>query len=555
MRLAIRSLPLRACAALVAATLLAAPVVACQAGTPGAAPKTSSTVGPAERAAFSAVKTDTVREVTTTLSSADMEGRGTATPGGEKAARYIADRFAKLGLKPLGDAGTYFQAVPFRTTQIAPETTVKAGDVALELGKEFVPAPPLPSDLSESTGALVFVGYGVVSPELGRDDIGTLDLKGKIAVVLQGMPKGVDAATWQRVASPQALFGGLLGRGIAGAVVCNVGATGRSFEQIAGYLSRRSVALATGAVGGFKLPPIVLVSDSGAEKLFAKSGTTYAQALEKAMTGERVSSDLAQSATLSVKVAQQTATGSNVAAILEGSDPALKDQAVLYSAHYDAFGKAADGGFYPGAADNALGVGEIVAIAEAFAKAPQRPRRSIIFLAVTGEEYGLLGAEYWVSHPTWPLEKISANVNYDGIGTEVYGPVKTIVAFGEEYSDLGPVARTVAEGVGMSVVPDPMPEERAFYRSDHYAFVKRGVPALMLLGAPAADKDALVKRIRAWIAADYHQTTDTIRPNWHWEGARDVAALGFVVGLRVANADAMAAWLDSSPFKRAAAAR
>jgi hypothetical protein len=546
----IRSFTSRAAVALLAATLLAAPALACQAAAPATAAKAAPALSAAERAAYTAVKTETIRDVTSALAAPDMEGRGTATPGGEKAAKYIADRFAKLGLKPLGDGGTYLQAVAFKTTQLAPDTTFKVGDVPLELGSEFVPAPPLPADVAEGTGGLVFVGYGVSSPELKRDDIGSLDLKGKVVVLLQGMPKGVDATAWQKAAAPQTLFAGLLGRGIAGAVICNIGASGRPYSQIAGYLRRRSVSLGGAAAMPFKLPPIVIVSDSGAEKVFAKSGVTYAQTLEKAMAGEAVSRDLGQTASLTTRVAQEAATGSNVVAVLEGSDPALKDQAVVFSAHYDAFGKAADGGYYPGAADNALGVGEIIAIAEAFAKSPNRPRRSLVFLAVTGEEYGLLGAEYWVGHPTWPIDKIAANINYDGIGTEVYGPVKSIVAFGEEYSDLSPMVHAVAGGVGMAVVPDPMPEERVFYRSDHYAFVKRGIPALMLLGAPAMEKDALIKKIREWIATDYHQTTDTVRPEWHWDGAREVAALGYVVALRVANADAMPAWLEASPFKR-----
>jgi hypothetical protein len=546
----IRLVTSRAAVALLAATLFAAPVLACQTAAPATAAKAAPALTVAERAAYSAVKTETIRDVTSTLAAPDMEGRGTATPGGEKAAKYIADRFAKLGLKPLGDGGTYLQAVAFKSTQLGPETAFKVGDVSLELGREFVPAPPLPADVAEGTGAMVFVGYGVASAELGRDDFGSLDVKGKIVVMVQGMPKGVDATAWQKAASPQALFASLLGRGIAGAVICNIGASGRPFSRIADYLSRRNISL--GDTGGppFKLPPIVLVSDAGAEKVFANSGATYAQLLEKAKAGEAVSRDLGQSATLSTRVIQQSATGSNVVAVLEGSDPVLKDQAVVFTAHYDAFGKAANGGYYPGAADNALGVGEIVAIAEAFAKSPNRPRRSLVFLAVTGEEYGLLGAEYWVSHPTWPIDKIAANINYDGIGTEVYGPVKYIVAFGEEYSDLSPTVHAVANGVGLTVMPDPMPEERAFYRSDHYAFVKRGVPALMLLGAPAMEKDALIKKIQSWIGTDYHQTTDTVRPEWHWDGAREVAALGYVVGLRVANADTIPMWLDSSPFKR-----
>jgi Zn-dependent M28 family amino/carboxypeptidase len=212
------------------------------------------------------------------------------------------------------------------------------------------------------------------------------------------------------------------------------------------------------------------------EKIFGGSGTTYAQIQEKAKTGEMVSRDLGKTVTLALRLKLTETTSDNVVGVLEGSDPKLKEEAVVYSAHYDAYG-IDSGRIYPGAADNALGTATIMTIAEAFTtafpKPSSRPRRSIIFLAVTGEEYGLLGAEHWVVHPTWPLEKLAANINFDGIGTEVYGPVKRIVGFGAEHSDLGPVFEDVSTAAGTIVTPDPLPEENAFVRSDHYAFVKK----------------------------------------------------------------------------------
>ncbi len=169
---------------------------------------------------------------------------------------------------------------------------------------------------------------------------------------------------------------------------------------------------------------------------------------------------------------------------------------------------------------------------------------------MTGEEYGLLGAEHWVQHPTWPIEKVAANINFDGIGTEVYGPVKRIVGFGAEHSDLGAVFEEVSVATGNIVTPDPLPEENAFVRSDHYAFVKRGVPALMLMGGPDGDPSIWVSRMKKWMTTDYHSTTDTVKPDWNWTGPQTLAKIGLIIGLRVANADAMPAWLQSSPFKR-----
>jgi Zn-dependent M28 family amino/carboxypeptidase len=283
--------------------------------------------------------------------------------------------------------------------------------------------------------------------------------------------------------------------------------------------------------------------------LFADCGTTFAEALTKAEATGFKPFSLRKSAKLSVKLKKAKGTSDNVIGLLEGSDPRLKAEALVYSAHYDAFGLAADNRIYHGAADNGLGVGEMLAVAEAFSQTDTRPRRSIIFLAVTGEEYGGYGSDYWVDNPTWKIKQVAANLNFDGMGTEVYGPVKTLVGYGAEHSTLGTLLNEVAAAQGLTVIPDPLPDEKSFYRSDHYYFVKKGIPGLMILGAPA-DVSAWTKRMKEWEKTDYHQPTDTIRPEWDWGGPRTLAALGAVMGLRLANSEQMPAWLPKSPFNR-----
>jgi hypothetical protein len=510
----------------------------------------SAVLTPAERRISTLVKTPTISTVTTTLASKEMQGRGTAQPGADKAARYIADAMAKLGLKPLGDAGTYLQSSKFKSEQILPDTSLKAGDATLKFKEDFVIAPPYPSEQKDVSADVVFVGYGLTSAELKRDDLAGIDVKNKLVVILGGRPKNVDEAAWNKLASPQIRFGGLITRGVAGIIITNFEVQNQSYSTVSKYLSRRQVASADAPAMPFKLPPIILTGESGAEKLFAGSGMSFAQAKEKAEGGEMVSRELSKQATLAVRIKREEGTSSNVVGMIEGADAALKDQAVVYSAHYDAYGMDTDGTIYPGAADNALGVGAVMAIAEAFTKSPARPRRSIIVLIVTGEEYGLLGAEHWVKHPTWPIEKIAADINYDGIGTEVWGPVKRVLGYGREHSDLGVMLEGVVAGMGNTVVPDPFPEEKVFYRSDHYAFVKKGVPALMLLGAPDGDLEPFKARAKKWLDTDYHMPTDTVRADWNWEGMRTMAVTGMILGLRVANQDAMPAWLPSSPFNQ-----
>lgn len=514
-----------------------------------AASKTRLSLLDSEREAAGRLREETIREVTTALASDDMEGRGTAQPGGMKASQYLANQFAKLGLKPLGDSGTYLQAIKFKSYQVQRDSYVKVGDETLTLGREFVFAPYYTVEQSEINGELVFAGYGSSSSQKNRHAFTELNVRGKIVVLLSGLPKNMGQHTReQNLALQQFFIRKYANLGAAGFILTNVGSEEQPYSEFADYLTRRRVTLFDAAKP--TSPPVIFASKQGTEKLFGESGLPFAQAVAKAESSEFLPQALNKSAKINVKMKIEDGTGSNVVAVLEGSDPVLKDQCVVYTAHYDAYGIAFDGHIYPGAADNALGVGELVSIAEALAKSPMRPRRSVIFLAVTGEEYGLLGSEHWASHATWPIEKVIADLNFDGIGTEVYGPVKRIVGYGADYSNLGATLKDVVAATGTVIAPDPFPEEKIFSRSDNFAFAKRGVPALMLLGAPEGDATLWVTRAKKWLTTDYHQPADVVRSDWNWDGARTLAVVGLIAGMRVANADAAPEWLPSSPFKR-----
>jgi Zn-dependent M28 family amino/carboxypeptidase len=192
----------------------------------------------------------------------------------------------------------------------------------------------------------------------------------------------------------------------------------------------------------------------------------------------------------------------------------------------------------------------MLSVAEAFSKMKKKPKRSMIFLAVTGEEYGLYGSKYWADNPTWDLSKIAGNLNLDGIGTEVYGPVKNMVGFGAEHSTLGAMLEDVAKSYGVKLMPDPQPEEKVFTRSDHYSFVKKGVPALMLMGAPEGTKEELIAKIKAWEKMNYHQPTDDVMKDWYWKGAKTVADMMGILGLRISNQEKAPEWLSSSEYSK-----
>ncbi len=522
-------------------------VVAWQA--PSLATVSTHTLSNIERELAASIKVETIRDAVTALSAAEMQGRGTAQPGGEKAAHYLAGRFEQLGLKPLGNKNTYLQAIKFREFYFLPETSLKIGEETIDLGPDFVLMPPSGNEKSVS-GQLVFVAYGLVASQIKRNDLAGVDVSGKIVVMMQGPPENINKESWKSIKAQSTIIRILVSKGAAAIIFIRHGREERPFSELADYLARRQIEPADDEELPSYVPPFLAVSDAAAEKLFAASGTTRAAALASAESNDFKPINLKQAAKIAVRLKKGSGIGNNVIGLLEGSDPKLKNEALIYSAHYDAYGVAADNRVYHGAADNALGVGEMLAIAEAFTKAAAKPKRSIIFMAVTGEEYGGYGTDYWLAHPTWKIKQVAGNLNLDGMGTEVYGEVKVLVGYGIEHSTLGSVLTDIAAANELKIIPDPRPDEKSFYRSDHYFFVKKGIPGIMILGAPGGDTKTWTDRMKEWEKSDYHQPTDVIRPEWNWNGPRTMAMVAALMGWRVANAETMPSWLPTSPFNR-----
>jgi Zn-dependent M28 family amino/carboxypeptidase len=495
---------------------------------------------------------ESIKTTTAALSAPEMEGRGTMQPGGDKAAQYIADRFIKLDMEPLGDKGSFLQKVNFKETVLTPETSFTVGAESLKLGSDYAFVPlPFEKVSKNAKGELVFIAYGIQSSSINRDDLAGIDVRGKVVVMMDGPPASISKEAWNNANASLTIMSGLIRAGVAGVISIAHGREKEPLEVGIDYLSRRQIAMEgeSDQAEPVPLPPFLLAGGAAAEKLFAKSGITLAEARARAERNDFKPFKLNQEAKIVAKYKSTKGSASNVAGVIRGSDPKLKEEAILFSAHYDAYGTD-KGKIFPGAADNALGVAEMIAVAEAFAKLPQKPKRSLVFLAVTGEEYGLYGSKYWAKKPTWDIKKVAANLNLDGVGTEVYAPVKTIVGYGAEHSSLGPLMDQVASALGAGTIPDPFPEEKIFYRSDHFSFVERGVPSLMLLGAPAGDKEIWIKRMKDWEKTDYHQPGDVIKADWNWSGAKTVADVMAIMGLRTANAEKMPEWLPTSRFAK-----
>lgn len=499
-----------------------------------------------EKRLTKSISIKTIQRITSELSDDKFEGRGTLQRGGDMAASWIADQMRAMGLKPLGDNGTYLQSMPLVETAFTDETNVSLDDEKLVYGKDWS-AGALLADM-KGEHKLVFVGHGMVSDELGRNDLKDVDLKGKIAVLIDGPPLKYTAEKWKEITDKTSPLPLLIQRGAVGVLLVGNGRELYKHDFIVDQTARRNIA--TAEVAKQRLPlPIMFLGDSAGAKLFAGSGMTKAEAMDDASDLEFQPMDLKPTFKFDLRAKQTEANSHNVVGYIEGSDPVLKKEAVVFTAHYDGFGKL-NGKIYNAAADNAIGNGEMLAVAEAFSKMKVKPKRSLVFVSTTSEEYGLLGGYHFAKNPKWDITKVAANLNLDGIGTEIMGPIKNMVGFGAEYSSLGAMFNDVARAYKITPMEDPIPEQGVFGRSDHYPFVTRGVPALMLVGSPEATKEGFVKRFNEFEETKYHQPSDDVYKDWYWPGAKTVADMMGILGYRIAQADSMPTWLPGNKYSK-----
>lgn len=472
-----------------------------------------------------------------------LEGRGTGTRGHEVAAHYVAAQFARLGLKPAGDNGTYAQTVAFREMRDANE----AGRFAVH---GVSPAPEFAAvtdalvraaagqEASDVRAPAVFVGFGVRAPELGHDDLGDVDLRGKIVVAFWGAPKRFSAT--QRAYYSDGTFKAreYVRRGAVGVVTLTLPADEARYPWAfilaqSRFPRMRLVDAAGRIVDGFpELKASASLNAAASARLLGVGGRNAAAVIAAAERGEAQRFPLGCELELSGRASVLPAQSRNVLALLPGSDPALAAEPIVVTGHLDhiGIGPAVDGDtIYNGAMDNAMGIGLLLAVAEHLATRPAAPR-PVLFAAVTGEEKGLLGAEHLALHPPAGVRRYAANFNVD---MPIFpAPVRDLVARGDEHSTLGAVLAQAAAARGFTVSPDPIPDEVIFVRSDQYAFVKTGVPALYLSAGDRSDDPAvdLKAATTAFLRTRYHKPNDDLTQPIDWPSAAafaDVSA-GFV---------------------------
>ena len=513
---------------------------------------------------------DAVLAHTKTLSSDAFQGRSPGTKGEELTVAYIAEQFRKLGLKPGNADGTFVQKVPLVGITPAPAPLIlrKGGQEQRLAWKDDVVAwtkhvaPSAAIDNSD----VVFVGYGVVAPEYDWDDYKGLDVTGKTLVMLVNDPPVQDpdnpAALDPKVFGGRAMtyygrwtykFEMAASKGAAGVLLVHeTESAGYPFSVVQAKVFEQ-FDLVTPDRNMKRAAIEAWITVDKARDLLRLGGQDFGTLKSQASTREFRPVPLGVKASMTITNTLRTIDSKNVVARLDGRDPKLKSEYVLYSAHWDhlGVGAAVNGDtIYNGAKDNAVGVAGLLDIARAFTKLPVPPKRSVVFLAVTAEEQGLLGSAYYTVAPIYPLARTAANINIDGLN--VAGRTRDLTLVGYGASELDDYARDAAGEQGRIVRPDPEPEQGFYYRSDHFNFAKQGVPALdpdegfEYLGKPKAFGERVR---REWNERDYHQPSDIVRPDWDLTGAREDLKVYFAVGYRVAEAEAMPEWKPGSEFK------
>ncbi len=503
------------------------------------------------------------------LSDDGFEGRAPGSRGGELAAKYIANQLEMIGVKP-GNNGSYFQPVSLAAIKTNPDTTLNIGNASYKFGDDFVGLSSAQKEKVNLDAELVFVGYGVNAPEQKWNDYkgAAEDYRGKILVMMVNDPPAT--------ANEPNLFGGkaltyygrwtykyeeAARRGAAGVILIHT-------TESAGY-GWNVVRTSFGGGGNFevartaedKTPFLQFrswMTEDTARKIFTQAGKNLDELRGQAKTKTFQPVKLGLNAKIEINSELKRLDSNNVVGIWQGSDARLKDEYVVYTAHWDHLGIGApnDKGdtIYNGALDNASGIAQVLAIAEAITKLPkaEQPRRSQVFLFTTAEEQGLLGAEWYAQKPIFPLDKTAANINIDG--GNFYGLTRNYGALGAERSNLEPMVNETLKSRGMTFLPDNRPEQGYFFRSDHFPLAKVGIPALSIRSGDdfvGKSKEFSDKLFAEFNQKHYHQPSDEFRDDWRFDGMVQMLDVTFDIAMKASNAEKLPRYNPTDEFARA----
>ena len=504
------------------------------------------------------------------LASDEFEGRAPGTKGEELSVKYISDQFKQIGLKPGNPNGTYTQEVPLAGIKGEPRMSFVIGDKTIDLKypDDFIASSArLQPEIKIDNSDVVFVGYGVVAPEYGWDDYKGLDVRRKTLLMLIGDPPIPDPKDPSKL--DEKMFKGkamtYYGRwtykyeiaaqkGAAAAVIIHeTGPAGYPYSVVRTSWAKENYEIDSPNKNMDAVGARSWITLDVAKKLLADCGQEFNALKKSANTKEFRPVTLRAKANIDIKQQLRSFKSHNVIGKLEGSDAKLRDQYVIYTAHWDHLGRHPElrgDQIFNGAIDNASGVASVIELATAFTKLNPPPKRSVLFMATAAEEAGLLGAKYYAEHPLYPLEKTLADINIDTVNP--WGKTRDVEDLSDNNSTLDDLLAAAAKRNGRMMTPNSEPEKGNFYRADHFEFSKRGVPALYTRGG----KDFIGKPANFgqqkrddYTAHHYHQVSDEVDPNWDFSGAVQDIQLLFEVGYQVANNDKFPEWRPGTEFK------
>src|SRR6266704_1060126 len=504
-----------------------------------------------------------------TLASDEFEGRSPGTKGEELSIKYISDQFRSIGLKPGNPDGSYFQEVPLAGITSEPKMVLAVAGkppVELKYPDDFVASSArLRPEITIDNSDLVFVGYGVVAPEYGWDDYKGVDVRGKTILMLINDPAVPDPKDPSKL--DDKMFKGkamtYYGRwtykyeiaarkGAAAAIIIHeTEPAAYPWQVVRSSWGKENFELDNPNKNMDAVSARSWITRDVAKKLFADCGQDFDALKKSAITIEFRPVPLNAKANIDIKQQIRSFKSHNVIGKLEGDDPKLRDEYIIYTAHWDHLGRHPElqgDQIFNGAIDNASGVASVIELAAAFMKVNPPPKRSVLFMATTAEEAGLLGAKFYAEHPLYPLEKTLADINLDSMN--VWGKARDIEDLSFGFSYLDDILAAAAKRQGRSAIPDSRPDKGKIYRADNFEFSKAGLPSLYigkgehLLSRP----ENAPLRSDEFDSTDYHQVTDEVHPDWDLSGAMQDVQLLFEVGYQVANGDKFPEWKPRSEF-------
>ena len=504
------------------------------------------------------------------LASDEFEGRAPGTKGEELSVKYISDQFKKIGLKPGNPDGTYTQEVPLAGIKSEPRMSFTIGDKTIDLKypDDFVASSArLQPEIKVGKSDVVFVGYGIVAPEYGWDDYKDVDVRGKTLLMLIGDPPIPDSKDPSKL--DEKMFKGkamtYYGRwtykyeiaaqkgAVAAIIVHETQPAAYPWQVVRSSWGKENFELDNPNKNMEAVSARSWITLDVAKKMVADCGQDFDALKKTAIAKDFRPTALTAKANIQIKQQIREFKSHNVIGKLEGSDAKLKDEYVIYTAHWDHLGRHPElqgDQIFNGAIDNASGVGSIMQIAAAFMKVNPPPKRSVLFMATTAEEAGLLGAKFYAEHLLYPLEKTLADINIDGVNP--WGKTRDLEDLTNGNSDLDDLLSQAAARHGRVMKPNSEPEKGGFYRVDSFEFAKAGVPVLHaargieIIGKPP---EYGKQKRDEFVAKHYHQPSDEVDPAWDLSGAVQDLQLLFEVGYQVANGDKFPEWKAGSEFK------